>query len=181
MKMLVNHRYAVMIVVAILVLASLTVFLSTASAQEPPSDETSYTSTSQDRSDNFLLRWFNRWFATGIKFSPSGCVQLANDPRTVAYRSITSEVRAVCRNSVPEMYHTANLRKRVDDGLSGWRYAASGQFFSRSVRLGSAFANTNCENMIYMVAGQGWVVDVDNKLYYASNNSREVINPCNYP
>ena len=183
MKMFVNHKYAVRIIVAILVLVSLVVTLPTASAQEPPTDEpvsggASY--TSRGGSGNFLTQWFTGWFSAGIRFSPSGCTQLANTPRVVRYESVTSEVRAVCRNAVPEMYHTATLRKR-EDSSSPWSFAGSGQFRGRSVRLGSAFANTDCENMRYQVEGDGWVIDVDEKLYYASNTSREVNNPCNYP
>lgn len=81
---------------------------------------------------------------------------------------------------MPEMYHTAILKKR-EDSTSPWKYAASGSFHDTWVKWGTAFANADCEKMTYQVHGSGWVIDVDNKIYYASTMSREVNNPCNYP
>ena len=173
-------RYIGVLAVALI---TLSVPAAAAFADAPPSDEPSLNGvsyTSRGSSGNFLTQWLTGWFSGGVEFSPSGCTQLANNPRTVAYRSITSEVRAVCRNEVPEMGHAATLRKR-DNTTSEWSFAASGQFLGRPARIGSAFANTDCENMRYQVEGDGWVIDVDDKFYYASNTSKEVNNPCNYP
>lgn len=77
------------------------------------------------------------------------------------------------------MYHVATLRKK-EEGSSTWSVAGSGSFHRTWVKKGAAYANADCEDMIYQVDGQGWVIDVDNKIYYASTIGREVNNPCNY-
>ncbi len=173
-------RYIGILAVALI---ALSVPTGAAFANDPPSDESSsdgVSYTSRGSSDNFLTQWFTGWFSiAGVKFSPSDCIQFPSDPHVVNYESVTSAIRASCRNAVPEMYHTATLKKR-EYSSSPWSFAASGQFRGTSVRLGSAFANADCEKMRYIVEGYGWVIDVDNELYYASSASGEVNNPCNY-
>ena len=183
MEMFVNHKYPVRIVVAILVLVSLVVTLPTVAAQEPPTDESpsegvSYTSVGS--SGNFLTQWLTGWLTANYRLSPSDCIQWPNDPRFSNPDNVSSSIRAACRVQAPEMYHVATLRKK-EEGSSQWRFAASGSFHDTWVQRGTAFANTDCENMRYQVEGEGWVIDVDNKIYYASTMSREVNNPCNYP
>ena len=182
MKMLVNHKYAVMIIVAILVMASLTVFLSTASAQEPPSDVSSY--GSQNGSGNFFIRFLGNIGLLNtsqlVGNSPSGCEQSAHNPhRSTHYPgTVNAEIRATCNNAVPEMYHTSTLMK--SGGFLGleWSVADVGQFSGISVSVGSAYGNDLCENRRYKGIGDGWVIDVDDNVYIAATGSREVNNPC---
>ena len=179
----IRNKLTVRIIVAMLVLVSLVVTLPTASAQEPPTDESpsegvSY--KSRDDSGNFLTQWLTGLFTANFRLSPSDCLQWPNDPRFASPDDVSSSIRGACRVQVPEMYHTATLKKKKE-GSSSWSFAASGSFHDTWVKRGTAFANTDCEKMIYQVHGAGWVIDVDNKIYYASTMSREVNNPCSYP
>ncbi len=159
-------------------LIALSVPAGDAFADEPPSDEspsdgTSY--TSRGSSGNF----FTRWFTANFRLSPSDCVQWPNDPRFSNPDNVNSKIQAACRVQVPEMYHIATLRKK-EEGSTKWSVAGSGSFHRKWVKKGAAYANADCENMIYQVDGQGWVIDVDNKIYYASTKGREINNPCNH-
>lgn len=168
-------RYIGILAVALI---ALSVPAGAAFADEPSPEGVSYTSRSD--SGNFLMQWLTGWLSANYRLSPSDCIQWPNDPRFSNPDNVSSSIRAACRVQVPEMYHVATLRKKKE-GSSSWQAAASGSFHDTQVQRGTAFANADCEKMTYQVEGEGWVIDVDNKIYYASTISREVNNPCNYP
>jgi hypothetical protein len=110
--------------------------------------------------------------------SPSGCVQYADYPYDSGHEDgrMNGVVRTVCRNPVPRMSFTAQM---WETRWWGWdRIGIKGSITVYGWRTAKTFGNDWCKNNTVRVTGAGFVIDVDNRTYYASTESIHVKNPC---
>jgi hypothetical protein len=112
-----------------------------------------------------------------IAVTPSGCYQRADNPHESAHAgNMAGHVWAICRNVIPEMYHTAQL---WEQRWWGWdRIGVKGTFHRTRVSRGRATGSDRCRKNWIRVTGSGWVVDVDGRRYYSSTESNHIYNPC---
>jgi hypothetical protein len=112
-----------------------------------------------------------------IEATPSGCYQRADNPHlSTHYGNMSGDVWAICRNAIPEMYHTAQLWEKR---WWGWdRIGTVGTFHRTWVSRGRATGEDRCRKNWIRVTGNGWIVDVDYRKYYASTESNHIYNPC---
>ena len=113
--------------------------------------------------------------------SPSGCVQTADHPHNSFHEPTRANgtVRAVCRkySRVPSFWLTAQM---WETRWWGWdRIGVRGKVTRAFVASVGTFANDWCKKNTVRVTGDGYVIDVDARKYYASTVSASIKNPCN--
>jgi hypothetical protein len=110
--------------------------------------------------------------------SPSGCVQYADYPHKSGHQDgrMNGGVRTTCRNAVPRMSFTAQM---WETRWWGWdRIGIKGSITRYGWSRAEVFGSDRCRNNTVRVTGDGFVVDVDGRTYYASTESIHVDNPC---
>jgi hypothetical protein len=116
--------------------------------------------------------------ASPTAVSPSGCTQYADDPHDSGHRDgrMNGVVRTGCLNTVPRMSFTAQM---WETRWWGWdRIGIKGSITVYGWKTAKTQGNDWCKNNMVRVTGSGFVVDVDNRTYYASTESIHVKNPC---
>jgi hypothetical protein len=116
--------------------------------------------------------------ATPNAAGPSACVQVADYPHASSHVPGTMDgaIRTVCANAVPEIKYTAQLWQTR---WWGWdRIGSVGHANVFNVKLAKAISSHTCENTTIRTTGNGYVIDVDGRAYYASTTSISVKNPC---
>jgi hypothetical protein len=89
---------------------------------------------------------------------------------------VNGTVRTVCRTAVPRISHTAQL---WETRWWGWdRIGIKGSVTRYSTSFAKTFGNDWCKKNTVRVTGNGYVIDVDLRTYYASTESIHVTNPC---
>jgi hypothetical protein len=116
--------------------------------------------------------------ATGAPVSPSGCYQHIDNPHlSYHYGEIAGELRTKCRNSIPQILQSAQLWERR---WWGWdRVGIKGDKHVYWVSEITSWARVSCRKSSMKVTASGYVIDLDNRQYYASTASPSVNNPCN--
>jgi hypothetical protein len=110
--------------------------------------------------------------------SPSGCYQKADDPHDSGHRDgrMNGVVRTKCTRAVPRMSFTAQM---WETRWWGWdRIGIKGSITVYGWSYAKTFGNDWCKNNTVRVTGNGYVIDVDGRTYYASTESAHVKNPC---
>jgi hypothetical protein len=114
----------------------------------------------------------------GLFTSPSGCAQQADHLHRSHHNRerVNAEIRAFCSAKVPLMEHTAQL---WHTRFWGWqKIGKSGSYSGVATKIGSAAANDWCHAGTFRVTGDGNIVDVDGRTYYAFTESEPVKDPC---
>jgi hypothetical protein len=110
--------------------------------------------------------------------SPSGCLQRVDHPHQSIHEPGTADgvVTTSCRVSIPEISHSAQM---WETRWWGWdRIGHKGSVRVFNSRSASTTAWDWCKKNTVRVTGNGYVVDIDGRAYYASTESIHVKNPC---
>ena len=141
-------------------------------APAPPSPATTNRSTYQPAPTSGVVAY--------AAVSPSGCVQTADHPHNSGHEDgrANGAVRAVCRkySRVPNFWLTAQM---WETRWWGWdRIGVRGTVSRSFVSSVATFGNDWCKKNTVRVTGNGYVLDVDARKYYASTVSVSIKNPC---
>ena len=116
--------------------------------------------------------------APAAAVSPSLCTQTAQWPHESTHvpGTMNGGISAKCNRVVPEISLTAQM---WETRWWGWdRIGKKGSISAFLYTQAIAYANDKCRNSTIRTTGDGFVIDVDNKPYYASTESIHVKNPC---